>query len=93
MPNQETPSKREIADYVDHSDFPDDKAKTALKPELDYAASQHSLMPYGKAGLSAGSDQEDWFNAERELKKHGQRDPRVALPDETIVWFARFTMK
>jgi Protein of unknown function (DUF2934) len=79
MPNQETPSKREIADYVDNSDFPDDKAKTALKPALDHACiAALAYAMWQSKGCPEGSDHEDWFNAERELKNNGHRDPGVA---------------
>jgi hypothetical protein len=79
MPNQETPSKREITDYVDNTDFPDDKVKTA-RPELDHvciAALAYAM--WQSRGCPEASAVEDWLNAERELKNNGHRDPGVAV--------------
>jgi hypothetical protein len=78
MPNQETPSKREIAEYVDKTDFPDDKAKSVM-PELDHARiAALAYAMWQKRGCPEGSGQEDWLNAERELKNNGHRDAGVA---------------
>ena len=78
MPNQEAPSKREIADYVDSTDFPDDKAKSAPKPEMDHACiAALAYAMWEKRGCPEGSGDEDWFNAERELRNNGHRDPGV----------------
>ena len=79
MPSQEDPSKREIAEYVDKTDFADDGTQAAIEPAPDHAdiAALAYAMWEGK-GRPFGLDLEDWFNAERELKTNGHRDPGVA---------------
>jgi len=76
---QEASSDREIAEYVDQTDFADDGTQAAIKAALDHAdiaALAHAM--WESKGRPLGSDWEDWFNAERKLKINGRRDPGVA---------------
>jgi hypothetical protein len=74
MHTQEAPSTREVAEYLDKTDFADDSTQDAIKAALDHAdiaALAHAM--WESKGRPLGSDREDWFNAERKLKTNGRR--------------------
>jgi|HubBroStandDraft_6_1064221.scaffolds.fasta_scaffold2417021_1 hypothetical protein len=74
MHSQEAPSTREVAEYLDKTDFADDSTQDAIKAALDHAdiaALAHAM--WESKGRPLGSDREDWFNAERKLKTNGRR--------------------
>ena len=79
MASQEVPSKREIADYLDNTEFAGEDVQTKIEDDqedTEIAALAYQL--WESRGRPLWSDQEDWFNAERELKAIGRRDAGVA---------------
>jgi hypothetical protein len=79
MASQEVPSEREIADYLDNTEFAGEDIPTKI--EDDHQDIEIAVLAYQlweRRGRPLWSDQEDWFNAERELKAIGHRDAGVA---------------
>jgi hypothetical protein len=79
MASQEVPSKREIADYLDNTEFAGEDIPTKIEDDqedTEIAALAYQL--WESRGRPLWSDEEDWFNAERELKAIGRRDAGVA---------------
>jgi hypothetical protein len=74
MHSQEAPSTREVAEYLDKTDFADDSTQDAIKAALDHAdIAALAYAMWESKGRPLGSDREDWFNAERKLKTNGRR--------------------
>ena len=80
MPSQEAPSKREIAEYLDNTEFAGEDVQTKIEDDhQDIETAVRAYQLWESRGRPLWSDLEDWFNAERELKTDGHRDPGVAV--------------
>jgi hypothetical protein len=79
MASQEASSKREIADYLDNTEFAGEDVPAKIEDDhQDIAIAVLAYQLWESRGRPLWSDQEDWFNAERQLKAIGHRDAGVA---------------